>query len=157
MRQGAHQELVERTEAGYRLNATHRRRFLFSGLVTCGACGGGYTIVANDRYGCANHRNRGTCEKRLLIKRQELEARVLAGLKEKLMAPALANEFIAEFHAELNRRNRDAEAGFDAARRELADVERKVASILRAIEDGVYTSTTKDRLVWRPGKPRSRP
>jgi DNA invertase Pin-like site-specific DNA recombinase len=146
-RQGAHQELVERTERGYRLNATHRRRFLFSGLLTCGGCGGGYAIIANDRYGCANHRNRGTCENRLVIKRQELEARVLVGLKEKLLAPELVKEFIAEYHAELNRRSRDAEADYEATRRELGDVERKIASILRAIEDGVYTATTKDRLL----------
>jgi hypothetical protein len=146
-RQGAHQDLVERTGGGYRLNATHRRRYLFSGLLTCGVCGGGYTITGNDRYGCANYRNRGTCGNSAVIRRQELEARVLAGLKDKLLAPALVKEFIAEFHAELNRRNRESELGYEASRRELAETERKIASILRAIEDGVYTGSTKDRLL----------
>jgi site-specific DNA recombinase len=146
-RQGAHQDLVDRTEDGYRLNATHRRRYLFSGLLTCGVCGGGYTITGNDRYGCANYRNRGTCGNRAVIRRQDLEARVLAGLKDKLLAPALVKEFIAEFHAELNRRNRESELGYEASRRELAETERKIVSILRAIEDGVYTGSTKDRLL----------
>ena len=31
------------------LNETHRPRFLLSGLLTCGICGGGYTITAKDR------------------------------------------------------------------------------------------------------------
>jgi site-specific DNA recombinase len=35
------------------LNDLHRPRFLLSGLVTCGVCGGGFTITAKDRYGCA--------------------------------------------------------------------------------------------------------
>jgi site-specific DNA recombinase len=147
IRQGAHQDLVERTDHGYRLNATHRRRYLFSGLLTCGACGGGYTITGNDRYGCANYRNRGTCGNGIVIKRRELEGRVLAGLKDKLMAPALVKEFVAAFHAEFNRRNHDAELGYDVSRRELADIGRKIDGILRAIEDGVYTSSTKDRLI----------
>ena len=29
------------------------RNFLLSGLLVCGSCGGGYTIVGPDRYGCA--------------------------------------------------------------------------------------------------------
>jgi site-specific DNA recombinase len=147
VRQGAHQQQVDRTATGYRLNATHRRRFLFSGALRCGVCGGGYTIVSNDKYGCANHRNKGTCENHLAIKRPELEARVFAGLKEKLLAPELVKEVVAEFNAELNRRAREDEAGYEAAKRELAAVGRKIEGILRAIEDGVYTATTKDRLL----------
>ena len=44
-------------------------RYLFSGLLTCGACGGGYTLVGARHYGCANARNRGTCDNRLTIRR----------------------------------------------------------------------------------------
>ena len=38
----------------------HRQKFLLSGLLTCGCCGGGYTIIGADRYGCAAVRSKGT-------------------------------------------------------------------------------------------------
>ncbi|HYF53368.1 MAG TPA: recombinase family protein, partial [Salinarimonas sp.] len=44
---------VARDGSGNALNRAHRRRFLLSGLLTCGCCGGGYTLVTKDRYGCA--------------------------------------------------------------------------------------------------------
>ena len=69
-----------RAEAGRnRLNQTHRRQFLLSGLLVCGICGGGYTIRGQDRYACANHANRGTCANGRTISRQAIEARVLGG------------------------------------------------------------------------------
>ena len=43
-------------EARISLNRAHRRRFPLSGMLTCGCCGGGYTIMANNRYGCSGHR-----------------------------------------------------------------------------------------------------
>ena len=52
---------IQRDDAGNALNRAHRRKFLLSGLLKCGCCGGGFTIVAEDRYGCATHRNKGTC------------------------------------------------------------------------------------------------
>ena len=44
------------------LNTSHRPRFLLSGLLRCGCCGGGFTIVAKDRYGCATRKQKGTCQ-----------------------------------------------------------------------------------------------
>ncbi len=43
------------------------------------------------------------CDNGVTIKRQEIEERVLTGLREKLLAPDLVKEFIAEFTAETNR------------------------------------------------------
>ena len=84
---------IGRDEDGNALNRAHRRRFLFSGLLVCGLCGGGYTIVAHDRYGCASHKSKGTCGNTRTILRPEIEERVLAGLKERLLAPDLFREF----------------------------------------------------------------
>jgi hypothetical protein len=57
--------------------------------------------VARDHYGCATRRQKGLCENSRTIARQELEARVLSGLKERLLAPQLTEEFVREFNAEL--------------------------------------------------------
>lgn len=36
------------------VNELRRSSFLFSGLLTCGSCGGHYCIITRDRYGCLN-------------------------------------------------------------------------------------------------------
>jgi site-specific DNA recombinase len=40
---------IQRDDAGNALNRAHRRKFLLSGLLKCGCCGGGFTVVAQDR------------------------------------------------------------------------------------------------------------
>ena len=137
---------VRRDDAGNALNRAHRRKFLLSGLLVCGCCGGGYTIVGSERYGCAKRRSAGLCGNDRTIMRHELEARVLGGLKERLMAPELVEAFIAEFNATLaeaagSRRQETAQA-----QSRLAATERKIASILKAVEDGLYNPSMKQRL-----------
>lgn len=80
----------------------NRAKHLFSGLLKCGDCGGGYTIVGKSHYGCANTRNKGICENRLTIKREDLEARVLSGLKKQLLRPDLIAEFVSAYQVEYN-------------------------------------------------------
>jgi site-specific DNA recombinase len=135
-----------RDAAGNALNRAHRRKFLLSGVLACGCCGAGYTIMAKDRYGCAAHRNQGTCANDRTILRPAIEARVLAGLKERLLAPELVATFVAEFQAEVSRRQADAGQATAAVERELAGVERKIAGILKAIENGLYHPSMKERL-----------
>ena len=74
------------------LNGTHRPRHLLSGLLECGVCGGPFTSRGQDRYGCSNHVMNGSCANKRGIQRTLIEGRVLAGLKEKLMAPEAAAE-----------------------------------------------------------------
>jgi len=82
-----------------------------------------------------------------VIGRFELEERVLAGLEDKLLAPELVRDFIAEFRAELNRRGRDAELAYEVARRERTEVERKIKAMVDAIENGIFTASTRDPLL----------
>ncbi len=137
---------IRRDEGGNALNRVHRRKFLLSGLLKCGCCGGGFTIVAQDRYGCATHRSKGTCSNNTTVSRQEIEARVLAGLKEKLMAPELVREFIRAFQEEVNRTNAEREQQFMADRQQLDSIKRKIAGIVNAIEEGDYSRALGDRL-----------
>ncbi len=137
---------IGRDEDGNALNRAHRRRFLFSGLLVCGLCGGGYTIVAHDRYGCASHKSKGTCGNTRTILRPEIEERVLAGLKERLLAPDLFREFAREVQRELEARTRDADRERVRLERELAAVDRKIEAMLKAIEDGFYNPSMKQRM-----------
>jgi site-specific DNA recombinase len=132
---------------GNALNRAHRRHFLLSGLLVCGSCGGGYSIVGRDRYGCAAHRSKGTCANALLVGRHELEDRVLSGLKERLMAPELVADFIDAFNAEMGNLAASAERESLVVKTALKDIERKIATIISAIEDGKYTPSLMTRLV----------
>ena len=128
------------------LNETHRPRFLLSGLLTCGVCGGGYTITAKDRYGCARRGRQGTCTNSHGIQRHELERRVLDGLQSSLVTPDLVAAFISEYTAEWNRLQCERCAGAVLRERKLAEVKRKIGGIIDAIERGIITATTKERL-----------
>jgi len=131
---------------GNALNRAHRRKFLLSGLLTCGICGGAYTIVGKDRYGCANRRAKGTCTNDISITRQAVEVRVLGGLKEKLLAPELVAEFVHAYEEEV--RAASAAAATDRRQREaeLDSVERKIGAIVRAIEAEGHIRALGDRL-----------
>jgi site-specific DNA recombinase len=52
-------------------------------------------------------RNRRTCTNRAVIRRDDVEARVLNGLRERLLHPDLMAEFVAEYHREWNRLRQD--------------------------------------------------
>ena len=64
-------------------------------------------LRGQDRYACSNHVNSGTCTNNRSIRRDRLEARVLEGLKERLLAPDIAAEAICAYVEEKNRLNRE--------------------------------------------------
>ena len=127
------------------LNAAHRRKFLLSGLLTCGACGGGFTIVAQDRYGCAAHRAKGTCNNNATIRRQRVEQRVLSGLRDRMLDPQIVAAFVKAFAAEAAEAHQQATASVDRLRAELKDVERRLEGVLQAVENGAWSSTLQMR------------
>jgi site-specific DNA recombinase len=144
----ARQESVRQAMAktGNRLNEAHRPRFLLSGLLRCGCCGGRYAITGKDRYACSTRKQKGTCDNRLTITCQEIEARVLAGLKDRLLAPDLVAVFVDAFRDE-TKRQRDALKSEVASReRKAAELDRRINAIFRAIEDGLYDPAMKARL-----------
>jgi DNA invertase Pin-like site-specific DNA recombinase len=133
--------------AGIRSERARRPVYLLSNLLKCGVCGGGFSKVSNEHYGCSAARNRGTCDNRITIRRDVLEASVLSGLKTHLMQPELVKEFIAEYHRELNRLNANREGDHAQQKSELARVDRQIRAIIEAIKDGMRTSGMKDELL----------
>ena len=128
------------------LNSAHRPRSLFAGLLKCGLCGGGYTLTGLERYGCATRRSKGTCDNAATIGRRELEARILEGLKSRLMAPDLVREFVDAFHKEANKAAAERQQVAQAAAARFEAVERKIAAIVTAVENGRYSPSLADRL-----------
>jgi site-specific DNA recombinase len=135
-----------RTARANRLNATHRPRSLLSGLIFCSCCGGPYALRGQDRYACSNHVMSGICTNGRSIPRAALEARVLAGLKDKLMAPEIAAEAMHAYQEERNRLNRERRLSGGQDRRALEKAEKSIKGIVAAIEDGGYSRALSNRL-----------
>jgi len=76
---------------------------LFSGLTKCGVCGAGFIMAGRNRLACFGARDQGRCDNLLTIRREEVEARVLKALHEKLLRQDLFEEFCDEFTREMNR------------------------------------------------------
>ncbi|PZR83099.1 MAG: hypothetical protein DI537_35425 [Stutzerimonas stutzeri] len=134
-----------RDEAGNALNRAHRRRYLLSGLLTCGCCQAGYTLVAAGRYGCAGRRSKGLCQNDRTVSRKELEDRILAALREQLLTAELVAEFTRAYQEECNRTAAAAEDSRAAFTASLTSVQRKIDGIMSAIEDGLYQPSMKQR------------
>lgn len=118
------------------LNARRRPKHLFTGLVKCGCCGSGYTMISKDLLGCFGARNKGTCDNRLNIRRDALEKSVLHGLHTHLMEPGLFKEFCAEFTREVNRRRMERSSDLVGWRSECDRIERELTKLLTAIKAG---------------------
>jgi site-specific DNA recombinase len=125
-----------------------RPRYLFSGLMRCAICGGGFSKIGATRFGCSSARNKGptACANRLTIRRDVLEASVLDGLQHRLMNPDLFKVFVAEFTAEWNRVQATSSAEQAAHQAELTQVRRQIDRLVDALVDGTPASAVKDRL-----------
>jgi len=128
------------------LNATHRPRTLLSGLVFCNCCGGTYVGRGQDRFACSNHVLGNGCDNTRTVDRKALEARVLTGLRDRLMTPQIAAEAMRAYVQETNRLNREHRTSADTTRRELADTEKAIKEIVHVIEQGQYQRALSARL-----------
>ncbi|AGI69858.1 putative recombinase/resolvase [Octadecabacter antarcticus 307] len=128
------------------LGTARRAKYLFSGLLKCGCCGGSYTLMNKTKYGCASNRNKGTCDNRKLIKREEVEDRVLNGLKGKLLHPTMLTAFVTEYHLEWNRLQRNTVSERSAATAELKVVTQKIDKIVEAITEGMFHISMKAKM-----------
>ncbi|WP_316193876.1 recombinase family protein [Bradyrhizobium sp. SZCCHNRI1029] len=129
-----------------RLHLANRPVSLLSGLLTCGCCRGKIGILTPNRYGCLNHHRRGTCANNRTIMREKIEARVLAGLKDRLVSSEAVAEAVRAYAEEMNRLSHDRRARAETDHRALQKIERAVAGIIAAIEDGLYQPSMKARI-----------
>ena len=128
------------------LNALQRPTHLLTGLIKCGCCGGGFSMISKHHLGCSTARNKGTCENRMTIRRDVLEKSVLNGLRTQMMDPALFNEFCDEFTREVNRLRMEKGADLVALKSELPKIDRELDKAVQAILDGFASPALKTRM-----------
>ena len=78
--------------------------------------------------------------------RDEVEARVLSALQEKLLRQDLFEEFCEEFTREMNRLRMEHRATLTAAEREIERIEVRRKKLVQSIMDGVPASEVRDEL-----------
>jgi site-specific DNA recombinase len=120
------------------------RTYLFSGILTCGVCGGRFTVVGGKApkvfYGCRNHRYRQACPARVTIRRERMEQQLVAAISANLLDPRLAQERCHEFAEQLKvrieleeRLARDAELKSPALEQERSALEIQARHLVDAI------------------------
>ncbi|SEQ86958.1 Site-specific DNA recombinase [Loktanella sp. DSM 29012] len=125
-----------------------RPRTLFSGLMACGKCGGGFSKVSKDRFGCSRARNKGksVCDNMLTVPQDDLERLVLDAMQHSLMDKEALEVFCAEYAKERNRLRAEQAAGRAGFERELATIKKDHAKLVDAIIAGVSPDQLKDRM-----------
>jgi len=71
---------------------------------------------------------------------------VLDGLKHRLLAPELVEQFARDFQEEVNRQAAELNQSRAQDQGQLEAVRRKIASMIRAIENGLYQPSMKGRM-----------
>lgn len=122
--------LPKRTNLGRAMGSARRAKYLLSGLLRCGACGGGMSVISQTHIGCSAARNKGTCDNRKSVARTKVEDRVLTALSDQLMAPELFRAFCDEFVAESNRLRATSQSSHAFKEAELAKTSRALERLV---------------------------
>ncbi len=125
-----------------------RPRFLFSGLMRCGACGSGFTKISAKHFGCAGARLKGptTCTVLRTIRKDALEEAVMGALRQHMMAPDVYQAFAKEFTAEWNRMQAEVSGDQAAKRTELDRVRQQLERLVDAIANGTPIGALQSRM-----------
>ena len=155
------QETWEYVKTRQRENAKHaasqssRRgrgpKYLFSGLLKCGTCGGNYIVYNSNYYGCSFHTNRGPaiCANGKVVRRGQIEQRLLRAIQQELFTPEAVDYLTQRVQEELkrlSRRKQDLQTGRHTLEQELAQAVREREAIKDAIRQGLIGAITREML-----------
>ena len=146
-----------RRQGGF--NRTHASRtYLFSGRMTCGVCGGKYSVIIGGhpskvRYGCTNHRFRNTCTNKITIRRNRLEPQLISAISNNLLDPRLAQQRIRDFSDQIKaafeleeKLAAEAASNGPSLTAERADLEKQAVRLADAIGQHGYSSVLSAQL-----------
>ena len=123
-----------------------RPRNLFSFLLKCGYCGGGFSKVSQTHYGCSTARNKGTCSNMLVIRQDNLEGSILNALKNHLMTPELCEIFCKEYTRHVNQMRSEHNSRRRILQKELQSLKDEDNQMVQAIIDGFASEALKESM-----------
>ena len=123
-----------------------RPRRLLSGLLKCGECGGTFTAIVGDRWGCATKAQTGTCANGVTITNSVAEARVWSAIQHHLLHPDVIAAYIDERRLAAVEERREQMAGRARRQRRLAELDRENDRFVEAIARGVPVDSFVKRM-----------
>lgn len=126
------------------LSGQQRSVYLFSGLLRCAECGGSIALVSGrcktgrDKYGCSMHWQRGdtVCKNGLLIRREELERRMLRGLQENVLREEVITYAVERLGAELEKHFVQLDSHLETLRERKRQIDTEIRRLVDSIASG---------------------
>lgn len=120
---------------GTRTGAGAVPRTLFTGILRCHGCGAAVVAINRERYGCSARKDRGptVCANARTIRREVLDKRLLAEVREELLAPEALRDLRREVQAELASAVAGLDTGRDAACRRLDALQGEIGRLVDAV------------------------
>lgn len=130
---------------------------LFSGLLHCGICGGQLIVVSggaktpNGRFGCSNHRNKGShvCNNNLTVKVTTVETLLVEAIGDQIFNPSALEYVITVVKHHLQTFRQGQISQKEKIQADLQRVEQELRNIQQAILSGVIGKTTVNLLKER--------
>jgi site-specific DNA recombinase len=123
-------------------------KYLFSGLLVCGQCGGKFVICEKTKYGSSTWRTRGesVCPNAIKVPRKLVESLLLESIQRDLFTEEGLDVFKQEVARLLAEQRRTKRPELANATKRLKAVEAEIEHIMKAIKAGIVTVTTKTAL-----------
>ncbi len=133
------------------------RRYLFSGVLVCGMCGGAMVICAGGgkrgyvKYGCHTHKHSGMCGTQLMIRQDRLEEQMLAAIEARVLNREMLDYVVRRCEEALKDRMAQMErqgsiVTVQSLEKDLEDRRRRQAKLIEAIEVAADVTSLAERL-----------
>ena len=132
---------------GENFHQKQRPRNLFSNLLKCGCCGGGFSKISEHHYGCSTARNKGTCDNFRTIRQDELEKAILDALQYHLMNEKACKIFCEEYRKHTNELRSRRNSTILLWQEEQTHCVREKARLIQCIKDGIPAAVIRDELI----------
>ena len=120
-----------------------RSKRVLSGLLKCGCCGGGMSIIGSDRSGtriqCSVFKESGACSNTARYYVQKIERLVIDALRLQLSNPNLIREYVKAYREQRNRVEADARRRRSSLDREFGKAKTEIQRIVGSIAKGLIT------------------
>ena len=144
--QARHAELdAKAASSANPLRARQGAAYAFSGKLFCGCCQRGYQISGKDRYACAGNRAK-TCTNGKTFSRHILEARILAGIKDRLLSSEMIAAAVEAARAALESDRKRALSEERRLRQRMGELDRSLSRWVDAIGEGTPARMLRDKM-----------
>jgi len=126
----------------------HRAKYLLSGLLECGQCGGSLIVISSGKrsvYVCNNHWSRGdtVCTNKVRIKRSEIEDLVVETISQRLLNPDTISVLQHRVQKIVDAALAKSIGSLPAIERQLRTEKRELGNLVRFVAQGDTSSAVR--------------